>query len=124
MSGCLGDEKMIVQKKTKVPVPGTSTLTVTVQYYPVHVHMHMYTFRLLGSVTLVYMSCTTMCVVQIQELQKFKKLYYSFNQRWYVFFMHDFLSTLFLFQFCCFCLFKETLLRLLSLFACLHFIHG
>ena len=58
MSGCLGDEKMIVQKKTKVPVPGTSTLTVTVQYYPVHVHMHMYTFRLLGSVTLVYMSCT------------------------------------------------------------------
>ena len=122
MSGCLGDEKMIVQKKTKVPVPGTSTLTVTVQYYPVHVHMHMYTFRLLGSVTLVYMSCT-MCVVQIQELQKFKKLY-SFNQRWYVFFMHDFLSTLFLFQFCCFCLFKETLLRLLSLFACLHFIHG
>ena len=74
MSGCLGDEKMIVQKKTKVPVPGTSTLTVTVQYYPVHVHMHMYTFRLLGSVTLVYMSCT-MCVVQIQENYKSSKSY-------------------------------------------------
>ena len=66
MSGCLGDEKMIVQKKTKGGgVPGTSTNSFTVQYYPVHVHMHMYTFRLLGSVTLVYMSCTTcMCVVQ------------------------------------------------------------
>ena len=42
---CLGDEKMIVQKKTKVPVHPVQVLTVTVQYYPVHVHTHMYTFR-------------------------------------------------------------------------------
>jgi hypothetical protein len=56
---CLGDEKMIVQKKTKVPV------------HPVHV-VHIHICTLLGSVTLVYM--LHVHVVQITRITKVQKV--------------------------------------------------